>query len=240
MCGRYTLTATPAAVARHFELAETPELAPRYNIAPTQPVPVVRVSSRGERRLELRRWGLVPHWAREPSVGARLINARCESVATRPAFRDAFRRRRCLLPADGFYEWQPHPKRRRPHHLELPGRALFAFAGLYERWRGAGEEAPPLETCTLLTTAAGARVSPLHDRMPVILDPESYAAWLDPEQGDPQALLPLLASERADGLRFHPVGLRMNDPRNDDPECLRETPEASDDPDEPPAQQELF
>jgi len=230
MCGRYTLTATPSAVAEHFGLATLPELAPRYNIAPGQRVPVVRVSSTGDRRLELRSWGLVPHWAKDPAIGSRLINARSESAASKPAFRDAMRRRRCLVPADGFYEWKPHPGLRRPHHLHLPERALFAFAGLYERWRSA-EDAPPLETCTLLTTAANERVRPLHDRMPVILDPDAYAAWLDPERSDPDTLLPLLASKRPDALRFHPVGLRLNDPRNDDPRCLE---------DEPPSQRELF
>ncbi len=239
MCGRYTLTATPAAVARHFELAAAPELAPRYNIAPTQPVPVVRTSRKGERRLELRVWGLVPHWARDPALGPRLINARCESVATRSAFRDAFRRRRCLVPADGFYEWQARPKRRRPHHLHLAGNALFAFAGLYERWRGAGEDvgagdASPLDTCTVITTAADERVGRLHDRMPVILDPAAYAAWLDPERNDPDSLLPLLAARHPGELHLQPVGLRVNDPRNDDPDCLEEEP------DEPSAQQELF
>ncbi len=236
MCGRYTLTATPSAVARHFELASPPELSPRYNIAPSQPVPVVRLSREGERRLEPRIWGLVPHFAKDPAIGSRLINARCESVATRPAFRDAFRRRRCLVPADGFYEWQPLPgrTRRRPHHLHLPERALFAFAGLFERWRGGEEDGEPLDTCTLLTTEAGERVRALHDRMPVILDPSAYAAWLDPGCGDPETLLALLASQRPAELRFHPVGLRVNDPRNDDPGCLEDEPEA------PSAQRELF
>jgi putative SOS response-associated peptidase YedK len=191
---------------------------------------VVRVSRAGERRLELRRWGLVPRWARDPAIGSRLINARSESAAGKPAFRDALRRRRCLVPADGFYEWKQDPGLRRPHHLHLPGRALFAFAGLYERWRSA-EDQPPLETCTLLTTAANERVRPLHDRMPLILDPDAYAAWLDPDLSDPDALRLRIGSKRSDALCFHPVGLRVNDPRNDDPRCLE---------DEPPPQRELF
>ncbi len=233
MCGRYTLTASPAALAEHFELESVPELAPRFNVAPTQSVPVVRLAG-GRRRLEPMRWGLVPHWAGDPSIGARLINARRETVASKPAFRDAFRHHRCLVPADGFYEWRSGPGRgrsgRQPHHLSLPGRRLFAFAGLHARWLGAGEGAPPLDTCTLLTMAANERVAPLHDRMPVILDPAAYAAWLDPD-AEPEALEALLDAGPMHELGLQRVGPRVNDTRHDDPRCLQ---------DEPPPQAELF
>lgn len=238
MCGRYTLTSSAAEVADHFDLDEAAvaELAAgaRYNIAPTQSVPVVRVRG-GRRALELRRWGLVPHWARDLRIGARLINARVETVAEKAAFRQAYRRRRCLVPANGFYEWKAHPRRRRPHYIQLCGGALFGFAGLYERWRGASAPAKqrdllppadetPVESFTLLTTEANARIRPLHDRMPVILPPEAYARWLDPQLEDPDTLSALLreAAPVAEGLVYHPVGWQVNRPAHDAADCIRE------------------
>ncbi len=218
MCGRFTLTRSAAEVAAHFGLEPLPELAPRFNVAPTQQVPIVRVRSSGERVLEPRRWGLVPSWAKDPSVGARMINARVESAATRPAFRDALRLRRCLVPADGFYEWQGRAGRRRPHHLTLPGSELFAIAGLYERWLGPGGEA--VESFTLLTRPANGAVATLHDRMPVIVDPGGYAAWLGRAASDPTKLLAALPQERGLALLARPVSARVNDVRNDDPDCL--------------------
>ena len=217
MCGRYTLTATPEEIARHFGLRDVPDLHPRFNVAPMQPVAVVRTAQEG-RRLDLLRWGLVPPWATDPRSGSRMINARAERVASAPAFRAALRARRCLLPADGFYEWQGERRARRPFHLRLVGGGLFAFAGLWERWRS--PEGELLETCSILTAEANAVVRPIHERMPVILAPGAYARWLDPELRDPAALGDLLRPLQDDALELRPVSLAVNDARRDDPSCL--------------------
>jgi putative SOS response-associated peptidase YedK len=217
MCGRFTLTRSAAEVAEHFGLADAPAFAAHWNAAPTQELPIVRVRRSGARVLELRRWGLVPGWAADVSVGAGMINARVESVLERPAFRDAVQRRRCLVPADGFYEWQGRAGARRPFHLALPG-GLFGMAGLYARWHGEGGEV--VDSFTVLTRPAQGAVSALHDRMPLIVDPAGYAAWLDPEAKDPAALLAGLPEALGAGLLARPVSRRVNDVRNDDPGCL--------------------
>src|SRR5262245_59398087 len=167
MCGRFTLTTRRDLIAAAFALEEVPELAPRWNAAPGQDVATIAQTREGPRRLRLRRWGLVPGWARDGRMGSRLINARAETATVRPAFREAMRLRRCIVPADGFYEWAgggPGSGRRRPYYIALPDRAPFAIAGVYERWRG--EDGAWLETCALLTVAANERVRALHDRMP--------------------------------------------------------------------------
>jgi putative SOS response-associated peptidase YedK len=225
MCGRFTLTRSAAEVAEHFGLASAPGFAAHWNAAPTQELPSVRVRSTGERVLELRRWGLVPRWAKDASVGARMINARVEGVQERPAFREALRRRRCLVPADGFFEWQGKARARRPFHIALPDGGLFGIAGLYERWRGPGGEV--VDSFTLLTRAARGAVAALHDRMPLILDPPGYAAWLDPTAPDPAALLATLPEEVGAALVARPVSTRVNDVRNDDPACLAPPEEVS-------------
>jgi putative SOS response-associated peptidase YedK len=183
----------------------------------------VRLRSSGERVLELRRWGLVPHWTKDAAVGARLINARVESVLERPAFREAVRKRRCLVPADGFFEWQGKARPRRPFHIALPDGALFAIAGLYERWHGPGGE--EVDSFTLLTRAARGVVAALHDRMPVIVDPPGYARWLDPSAQDPAGLLSALPEALGGALVARPVSTRVNDVRHDDPSCLAEPEE---------------
>jgi putative SOS response-associated peptidase YedK len=216
VCGRYTLTAAPAKVAEHFAVAPGPALAPRFNIAPCQDVPAV-LGPPGERSLAALRWGLVPAWAKSAAFGARAINARVESAAERPAFRDALRERRCLLPADGFYEWRTRVSGSEPHHVSLPGRRLFAFAGLHERWDGEGG---PLRSVALLTCAARGPLRELHDRMPVILAPEDYDAWLDPELRDPAEIAMLLGSRLSSELEFRAVDARVNDVRCDEPGCL--------------------
>lgn len=217
MCGRYSLTSPPEAMRRLFGLAATPNLPPRYNIAPTQEAPVVRAGAQG-RELHLLRWGLVPAWAEDPALGARLINARSETVADKPSFRRAFRQRRCLVPADGFYEWRKEGTRKQPFRAVLAERGPFAFAGLWERWDRAAAGGP-LESFTILTTEANALLRPIHARMPVIVAPHDYAAWLDPTRAanDALALLKPCASE---AMAVYPVSLRVNSPRHDDPECI--------------------
>ena len=213
MCGRFTLASPAEVVAKDFALDDVPELAPRYNIAPTEPVAAIRVCS-ARRVFEHRRWGLVPAWARDAG-GPPLFNARAETLARKPAFRDAFRLRRCLVPADGFYEWRAVSGRRQPFHLRRADGAPFAMAGLYERWRPAGGEA--LESCTVITTAANALLAPLHDRMPVVLPAEAWEAWLDPTGRDVEALSPWLRPAPEAGWLAYPVDPRVNQARHDEP-----------------------
>lgn len=226
MCGRITLTSSAREIAEQFELEPDLELArlePRFNVAPSQDIATVRQDRDGRRALSMDRWGLVPHWAVDPAVGNRLINARAESVATKPAFRDALRSRRCLVPADGFYEWSGHGAARRPYLFRRSDRAMIGIAGLYDRWTSEGGEV--VDSCTLITTEANATLAPFHDRMPVILAPGDYARWLDRGQEEPQALMSLLAPCPADWLDSSPVSTRINNPRNDDPECLVPEPQ---------------
>jgi putative SOS response-associated peptidase YedK len=221
MCGRITLTSSATELAGQFALDEGVELkalAPRYNVAPSQEIPVVRQDRDGRRVVCFDRWGLVPHWAKDPTVGNRMINARAETVATKPAFRDALKARRCVVPADGFYEWGGHGDERRPYLFRRPDRAMIGIAGLYERWLGEGGEV--VDSCTLITTEANETLSPFHDRMPVILAPADYGRWLDRSHAEPDALLPLLSPCPAAWLDSAPVSSRINNTRNDDPQCL--------------------
>ena len=219
MCGRFTLTATPDAVARAFELDEAPRLEPRFNIAPGQGIATIHASEADERAVVLRRWGLIPRWARDPRIGSRLINARSETVAEKPSFRDAFRRRRCLVPADGFFEWAAASSGpRQPWYIGITGHACFAIAGLYESWEDPQGER--IDTCVLLTTDANERLRPIHARMPVILAPEDYALWLDPGVTEPAQLAPLLTSHPDEGIELRPVSQRVNRPEHDDPACI--------------------
>lgn len=234
MCGRYELHTNPAAIALAFGLAWPPEIHPRYNIAPTQQVPIVRVNAAGERELVQVRWGLVPRWARDPSIGARMINARAESVVTKPAYRTAFRRHRCLLPADGFYEWRTRADgSRRPVRVGMKDGGVFGLAGLYERWLSPDGE--PLDTCAIVTTNANALLAPLHDRMPVIVPSAAYEEWLDPATSDPELLL---ASFPSEPMTWWPVSTRVNSVNNDDPACI-EALTAEDDSAVVPEQAEL-
>jgi len=218
MCGRFTLTRSPAEIAETFGLDadETAGLEPRFNVAPTQEVPVV-VAREGTRRLVRKRWGLVPHWADDPGIAARTINARIETAAEKPAFRAAAKKGRCLVPADGFYEWLHAGTRREPHHVRLPDRGCFAIAGLHERWTGPGGI---LETFTLLTCDAHPTLRWLHDRMPALVAPGDWEEWLDPGQTDAGEALALPDPELAARFEIHPVDSRVNSPRYDGPECL--------------------
>jgi putative SOS response-associated peptidase YedK len=215
MCGRYMLTTPLDALRQLFLFAERPNLAPRYNIAPTQEVPIVRRSRDGAaRELIMVRWGLVPFWAHDSKIGNRLINARCESVARTPAFREAFRQRHCLVPADGFFEWQKSGRTRQPLLVRRKDRAPLAFAGLWERWRQPGGAV--LRSCTIITCPPNELVAPVHDRMPVILAPADFERWLDPESGGRELLRPC----PAEWLEAVPVSPRVNSVDNDDPECI--------------------
>jgi len=215
MCGRYTLGVSPARIAELFDLAEEPVLRPRYNIAPTQDAPVVLATAAG-RRLELRRFGLVPFWAKDPKLGSRLINARAESVEEKPAFRTAFRRHRCLVPADGFYEWQPIGRRKQPFYVRRADAQLFAMAGVCDTWHARQPDA--IASFAILTTEADALLRPIHDRMPVILDPGSWPVWLDPA-ADTGRLRGLLARPEPPGFEAYPVDVLVNNPAVDDPRC---------------------
>jgi len=221
MCGRFTLRAPASVVAEQFGVLDAEPLRPRYNIAPTQPVAVVRrgpKSTDAPRQLVMLRWGLVPSWAKDPKIGNRLINARAETVAEKPAFRSALRRRRCLVAADGFYEWRQAGKARQPYFIHLVDDRPFAFAGLWELWEGPDHTV--LETCALITTEANALMASIHDRMPVILSPDDYALWLDPAIQDPKELQPLLRPYPSEAMAAHPVSTHVNNPRNDDPRCV--------------------
>jgi putative SOS response-associated peptidase YedK len=219
MCGRYTLACEPQLLAEYFALDQVPAaLAPRFNIAPGQPVAAIRRDDRRGRRLDLLRWGLIPSWAKEPAIGNRLINARDESLADKPAFRDAFRQRRCLVAADGFYEWKRADGHKQPYWIARRDRRPFAFAGLWERWQPADGSAA-ITSCTIITTAADPRLRDVHDRMPAILPPEAYDAWLSAGTAA-ERLAALLKPFPPDAMVVQPVSSRVNNPRNDGPELL--------------------
>ena len=219
MCGRYKLSRRKQLVEEYFESAQwDDDWPPRYNIAPTQPIPVIRQHPKEPvRELSLVRWGLIPSWAGDSSAAARMINARAETASTKPAFRDALKSRRCLIPADGFYEWVRTGKTKQPYCFEVNEGELFAFAGLWDRWKDASGKA--VETCSILTTVPNAVTSPVHDRMPVILDPDSYELWLDPAMRDVRAVSDLLKPCDARLIRGYPVSTRINNVANDGEEC---------------------
>ncbi len=219
MCGRYVLSSPGSVLREMFGLAETVELKPRYNIAPGQMVPIIREETPGRRELVKMRWGFVPAWAPDPSSGSRLINARAETVASKPSFRDAFRRRRCLVPADGYYEWRREGTRKQPYLFRLQELRPFAIAGLWSRWQP-DPEAPTLLTCALVTTAANAVASAVHDRMPLVIEPRDYAAWLD-RSTDLSRVLALLSPLPDSELVGFPVSTLVNSPNNDGPELIR-------------------
>jgi putative SOS response-associated peptidase YedK len=215
MCSRYSLTSPPEAVRAYFAYRETPNFPARYNIAPTQAIPVVCLDAEGRRACRLMRWGLLPPFAKDPKEFPTLINARAEGVETKPAFRAAFAERRCLIPADGFYEWTGAKGRRRPFLLRPRRGGLIAFAGLWERWRD--RDGGEIDTVAILTCAANATVTPLHDRMPVILPAEGFDAWLDCKGTAMEAALALMRpvpDDLFEAIEMHP---KINDSRRDEP-----------------------
>ena len=227
MCGRYRLTAKERYLRDHFGLNEDPPWTPRWNIAPTQPVAVIRQDLKEPKRtFSLVRWGLIPHWSKDASIGFKTINGMSETAADKPAFRDAMRRRRCLIPADGFYEWQKlGPKQKQPYSFGMIDDAVFAFAGLWERWREPAGEV--VETCTILTTKPNSLVADVHDRMPAILKPEDYDLWLDPGMTNVALLADCFKPFDPRLMKKYPVSTRVNRTENDDPECAQEVPIAN-------------
>lgn len=228
MCGRYTLATPLNDVAEAFGVAAgglvpfRPAYKPRYNIAPTQPVIAVRQADDGDREFALLRWGLIPSWARDEKIGYSTINARAETVADKPAFRAAFKRRRCLIPADGYYEWQvtggtKSKPTKQPYRIHYTDERPFGMAGLWER-RGEGPDA--VESCTIIVTSANAGLTKIHDRMPVIIEPADYGLWLDPEFQSREKLLSLLRPSPDEALTAYPVSTAVNNPRHDSPDCI--------------------
>ncbi|HAA95664.1 MAG TPA: hypothetical protein DCE26_08225 [Dehalococcoidia bacterium] len=233
MCGRFTLTSNLDELQGRFGfVSEYTDHEPRYNIAPTQQV--LTVTNDGQRRGEMMRWGLVPFWAKELKVGARMINAVGETAATKPAFRAAFKKRRCLVLADGFYEWQKDGKRRIPYYIYAKDGQTLAFAGLWESWKS--PEGPVIQSCSIITTQANSFIEPVHNRMPVILSDETQALWLDPLTEEPDTLNPLLLPVPPELLTCHRVSETVNGVRNQGPECIVEVSET----DEEAAESRLF
>ena len=220
MCGRFTLHHSTEEVAEHFAVQQVLfPLEARYNIAPGQAVPVVANSTlAGARWLEAMKWGLVPFWAKDPDIGNRLINARAESIAEKPAYKQALKRRRCILPSDGFYEWKAEAGGRVPHHIRRLDGELFGFAGLWEEWES--PDGSLLRTCAIITVPPNELMATLHNRMPAILRCEDEDAWLDPELKDTGAILAMLKAYPADEMEAYPVSRRVNAPQNDDESCL--------------------
>ena len=219
MCGRFALLASGEIVAEAFAIENIPEpLPPRYNIAPTQPVLAVRLSSDGQQReFALFRWGLVPSWSKDVKIGSRMINARAETAVDKPSFRAAFKRRRCLIPASGFYEWQQTNGRKQPHYIHPQNDGIFAFAGLWELWQSA--DGSELQTCTILTTTPNELMAPIHNRMQVIVEPPDFSMWLDPGPR-PEDALHLLRPYPADKMAAYAVSTAVNSPANDSPACI--------------------
>jgi len=218
MCGRFTLTADPADLQAAFPWVSFPEqvFSPRYNIAPTQPIAVVTNSS--ENKLDFFSWGLVPFWAKDPSIGSRMINARAETLADKPSFKNAFKRRRCLILADGFYEWQkiPGEKSKIPTYIHMKNGQPFAFAGLWEDWHSA--DGSQILSATIITTKPNQLMAPIHNRMPVILPPNTYQEWLAASEVDLQKMSKLLQPFDANKMEAYPVSQMVNNPRNDSPD----------------------
>lgn len=222
MCGRFTLRAPASVIAEQFALYEVEPFSPRFNIAPTQPVAVVRAgrasAKQTNRDLAWLRWGLVPRWAKDLSIGNRMINARAESVMDKPAYRSAYRERRCLIVADGFYEWKKEGRAKQPYFLRLRDERPFAFAGLWETWKSPDDAL--VESCVLLTTDPNPLVAEIHDRMPLILQPDDYDRWLDPALRETESLRALFRPYAGEEMVAFPVAAYVNSPTHDDPRCI--------------------
>jgi putative SOS response-associated peptidase YedK len=220
MCGRFTLTADPQQIQIAFPglTIPTQTINPRYNIAPTQPIAVI--PNDGKNRLDYYIWGLIPSWAKDPSIGSRMINARAETLAEKPSFRNAFRRRRCLILADGFYEWQQQPgkKTKQPMYIRLKNEGVFAFGGLWEIWNA--PDGSTILSATIITTEPNELVRPIHNRMPLILPEAHYDLWLSPEERKPEDLQPALRPFPSDEMAAYPVSTQVNSPAYDEPALI--------------------
>jgi len=219
MCGRFTLQIPPELLAEIFGLIEIPICPARYNIAPSQKVAVIRQNGEGQNRLDFLRWGLIPSWAEDISIGYKLINARSESVHEKHSFRHAIRYRRCLVPSSGFFEWLQEGKVKKPLYVRLKDGSPMVFAGLWESWKS--PEGEVIGSCTILTTTSNKLIESLHDRMPVILHPQEYDVWLDREMTDPEKLNPLYKPYPAERMEMYPVSDLVNSPRNDTPDLIK-------------------
>lgn len=223
MCGRFSLRTPVQLLSEHFQLSVVPTWGQRYNIAPSQPVATVMVTPEHTgRQFRLLRWGLIPSWAKDPDIGARMINARAETAPTKPAFRAAFRQRRCLVLADGLYEWQRQGRGKQPFYIRMRDDRPFAFAGLWEHWEG--RDGSSIDSCTLLTTEPNEIIRALHHRMPVILEPKDYDVWLDPGTQKADLLHPLLGPYPSEEMTAYPVSPRVNNPAHDGPGCIERLP----------------
>jgi putative SOS response-associated peptidase YedK len=219
MCGRFVLITPGKSLAEHFRLAEEPSLEPRYNIAPTQPVAIIKPKAGSSlRELSIARWGLIPFWAKDVKIGARFINARSETASDKPAFRVAFKMRRCLIPADGFYEWKKLEKGSDAYLVVLANRMPFAFAGLWESWKSPHGEL--IESCTILTTVANELLRPIHDRMPAILSPSDYELWLNPDPETSGSFKHILKSFPSEQMIMFPVSGKVNKASYDAADCM--------------------
>ncbi len=218
MCGRFSLGASATTLVAQFGLFEAPPWTPRYNIAPTQEVlVVVRDPATASRQARRHRWGLIPSWAKDPAIGNQMINAQAETAATKPAFRAAFRKRRCLILADGFFEWKKENRHKQPYYIRLDDGRPFAFAGLWEHWDG--PEGKAIDSCTILTATPNDLLRPLHHRMAVILPSSAYEPWLDPNIQEADRLQPLLRPYPPEEMTAYPVSTVVNNPANDTPRC---------------------
>jgi len=222
MCGRYTRKEQIEALLDVLKAVIQCDLTPRYNIAPSQMVACVRNAPENEHReCVLLKWGLIPSWAKDPSIGYKMINARAETVAEKPSFRKAFQHQRCLVIADGFYEWQREGKAKQPYYIRFKDSRPFAFAGLWESWKDkTNGDGTQIDSCTIMTTEANEFMQSIHHRMPVILDPRNYEVWLDPDTKDASLLTPLLKGHPSDEMEAVPISTRVNNPRFDGPECI--------------------
>ncbi len=219
MCGRFTLTVDPGDLQENISGLTVPAgMTPRYNIAPTQPVAVI--PNTGDYRLDFYVWGLIPSWAKDPQIGNRMINARAETLAEKPSFRNSFRRKRCLIPADGFFEWKPieGSKSKQPMYIYMKDHKPFAFAGLWDLWHA--PDGSEVYSCTIITTEPNDLLKQIHNRMPVILPPSAYPSWLEPTEQDPASLAKWLTPFPADKMAAHPVSRLVNSPQAESKECI--------------------
>ena len=219
MCGRFTLFSKLNSLLQQLAIESAVEYEPRYNIAPTQEVPIFHYDEDGNNRVRFMRWGLIPSWSKDKSIGSRMINARSETVATKPAFRSAFKRRRCLVPADGYYEWLRDGKKKVPYLIQTKEKQPFAMAGLWETWTGDSE---PIASFTIITTTSNDATSFVHDRMPVILNADSFDSWLSPDFEDHEKLQQLMIPYDDNAIHLSQVSPHVNSVKNDDPTCIVE------------------